>query len=54
MSNRVILVDELKFDDCISCKFLNRQTHCDNCDVGEYYESLDEPGVDDFFRSQNM
>jgi len=42
-----------KFDDCKSCRFRRRrfnETPCDDCDLGEFYEDMDRPGIDVAFR----
>jgi hypothetical protein len=39
----------LKFDDCKSCRFRRRRltdAPCVDCDLGEFYEDVDRPGVD--------
>ena len=39
---------ELKFDDCGGCKNQKKLRICGECDSGEFFESLDQDGVDDF------
>jgi hypothetical protein len=46
-----------KFEDCHSCKHYRRNRRpdrnpvCQGCDVGELFEDLDNPGVDEAFRA---
>jgi hypothetical protein len=43
----------MKFDDCKGCKFRRRKSTeapCHDCDLGEFYEDIDRPGVDVAFR----
>lgn len=41
---------ELKFDDCVSCKFKARLRTCAQCDNGEFFEEQDPEGLDSIFR----
>lgn len=41
--------NELKFDDCATCKSVFSKRNCKGCEAGEFFVPADEPiGVDEF------
>jgi len=54
MRKRPILVDEVKFEDCLQCKYLNRPSTCADCDVGEYFVEIDPEGIDAIIRDRSV
>lgn len=48
-----VVVIELKFEDCKSCKFRNRPRVCSDCEVGENFEEEEPEGLDSIFRERS-